>query len=174
VYSFLENLLEWAMSQKGSINYSPGRINLKTTVLNVLNILNPLAKSKNIEISNHLINDVYILGDTDMTNTIFRNLISNAIKFTPNNGKISIKSDSNGSDSIISISDTGVGISKDNINNLFRIDFHSTSIGTNQEKGTGLGLILCKEFIEKQNGKIWVESEIGKGTTFYFTLPKTT
>lgn len=174
IYSFLENLLEWANSQKGTINFDPQSVNLKILTISVLNLMNPIAKTKNIEISNDLFNDVYMVGDVNMVNTILRNLISNAIKFTPNNGKIKIKSDYKDGEVICSICDSGVGISKDNLKKLFRIDSTITSIGTNNEKGTGLGLILCKEFVEKHTGKIWVESEIGKGSTFYFTLPKIT
>jgi len=108
-----------------------------------------------------------------MVKTIFRNLISNAIKFTPENGTITITATMDDLQVEITVSDTGVGISYENIPNLFRIDTSVSTKGTSNETGTGLGLILCKEFVEKHTGKIWVESEIDKGSKFKFTLPIT-
>ena len=108
-----------------------------------------------------------------MFDTIIRNLLSNAIKFSQNNSEVLIKSVNNKTDGNIQISviDNGIGISNENMNKLFKIDSYISTLGVNDEKGTGLGLILCKEFVEKHNGKIWVESEIGKGSAFHFTLP---
>ena len=106
-----------------------------------------------------------------MTDTIFRNLITNAIKFTPEGGSIKIDATQQGSMALINVSDTGVGMDEETKSKLFRLDVNHSSLGTSQEKGTGLGLILCKEFVEKHNGKIWVESSKGEGTTFSFTLP---
>ena len=106
-----------------------------------------------------------------MINVIIRNLLNNAIKFTKNGGTVSVSSKTKNNFTEISIKDTGIGISKENINKLFRTDVHHTTIGTSEEKGTGLGLILCKEFVEKNNGKIWVESDLNKGSTFTFSLP---
>jgi len=106
-----------------------------------------------------------------MINTVLRNLVSNAIKFTPIGGNITINSEITDGFVKISVSDTGIGISEENLNKLFTLDQQITTIGTNQEKGTGLGLIICKEFIEKHNGIISVESKIGKGSTFSFTVP---
>jgi signal transduction histidine kinase len=113
-----------------------------------------------------------VFADKAMISTILRNLISNAIKFTYPGGKIVISSDKKPDELMISISDNGIGIKKEVIDKLFRIDETYIAPGTQEEKGTGLGLILCKEFIEKHGGKIWVESEVDKGSTFYFTIPK--
>jgi signal transduction histidine kinase len=106
-----------------------------------------------------------------MINTILRNLLSNAIKFTPKSGKIELKSELITDSVLISVSDTGIGITPENIANLFSISEKVYSEGTEKEKGTGLGLILCKEFVEKHGSKIWVESEVGKGSQFKFTMP---
>ena len=102
---------------------------------------------------------------------VLRNLIANAIKFTFQNGEILVKAEQNTNDILISVKDSGVGMSKKQIEKLFKIDSSQTTLGTNNEKGTGLGLILCREFVEIQGGKIWVESDQGKGSTFYFTIP---
>ncbi|MBF0397587.1 MAG: hypothetical protein HQK78_12485 [Desulfobacterales bacterium] len=107
-----------------------------------------------------------------MINTVIRNLLSNAIKFTPSGGQVTVSSDDLQTHVKISVIDTGIGIKKENIENLFKIEVKCMTLGTNKEKGTGLGLVLCKEFIEKNNGKIWVESEQNKGSKFMFTLPK--
>jgi signal transduction histidine kinase len=113
-----------------------------------------------------------VFADKAMINTILRNLISNAIKFTYPGGQIIISAEKTPDELKISISDNGIGIKKETIGKLFRIDENNTRIGTQNERGTGLGLILCKEFIEKHQGKIWVESELGKGSKFSFTIPK--
>ena len=111
-----------------------------------------------------------MFADIDMLNTVFRNLITNAIKFSNENGRIDIHADQNENDIVISIVDTGVGILKEKVQQLFCIANHDSTIGTKGETGTGLGLLLCKELIEKHGGKIWVESVIGKGSCFKFTL----
>jgi two-component system, sensor histidine kinase and response regulator len=107
-----------------------------------------------------------------MISTVVRNLCSNSIKFTPKNGTIRVSALEKENNIEVCISDTGIGISEKDIDKLFRIDVHHTTIGTSSEKGTGLGLILCKEFIEKNDGQIWVESTLGKGSNFKFILPK--
>jgi signal transduction histidine kinase len=113
------------------------------------------------------------MADKDMLNTIIRNLLGNAIKFTHKNGKISINARKNGNFITVSVKDTGIGIPQKNVDMLFRIDIQYTSKGTNKEAGTGLGLLLCKEFVEKHGGKIWVESSLGQGSEFKFTIPGT-
>jgi signal transduction histidine kinase len=113
-----------------------------------------------------------IYAHRNSINTVVRNLIANAIKFTPPEGKITVNVQSQADSVVVSIADTGVGMSKDVMNKLFRIDTKHTTKGTADEKGTGLGLILCKEFVEKNGGHIWVESEEGKGSVFRFTVPK--
>ena len=129
------------------------------------------AKAKSIKISNFIGVDDLIYADEDMLSAIIRNLISNAIKYTANNGEITIKLANSDNYIQISVIDNGIGITKENLQKIFKIDSQISTLGTNNEKGTGLGLILCKEFIEKHNGKIWMESELGKGSAFHFTLP---
>lgn len=178
-YSLLENLLEWSRTQTGRIKYSPKTIALRQIVLDNIE-LNALKFSEK-EIVNELVidNNSLVTVDPNMLSTILRNLISNAIKFTPNKGKVSFTAmelTNNNDDSkksiLLTISDTGMGISPENQKKLFKIEENFTTHGTNKEKGTGLGLILCKEFVEINGGKIWVESEEGKGTSFHFTIPK--
>ena len=173
VYTLLENLLEWSMSQRGKIIFSPVEIELKYFTESTINIINPLAQAKNTEITNKIPKSIFVKADENMLNTVIRNLLSNAVKFTPKGGKIEIgitETKSSDDYTTIYVRDTGIGMSEDIIDKLFRIDETVTSLGTEGEKGTGLGLILCKEFVEKHGGKIWVESEEGKGSTFYFSL----
>lgn len=171
IYSLLENLLEWARSQIGSIPFNPVDLNLKLLSIEIVKLLKSQAENKHIEIQNHIPLSIMLKADANMLQTIIRNLISNAIKFTRENGKIIISATAKKNNFVVSVSDTGIGISKETTDKLFRIDAEITAPGTNNEKGTGLGLILCKEFIEKHGGKIWADSEVGKGSTFYLTLP---
>jgi signal transduction histidine kinase len=136
-----------------------------------ISIINAIAFKKNITIENN-VNEIYkVFADIELASTIIRNIMTNAIKFTYPNGKIIVSAKENGEFLEISIKDTGLGINPRNLDRIFRIDLKFSSLGTEQEKGTGLGLILCKEFVEKQGGRIWVESEEKKGSTFTFTLP---
>ncbi|MCX6154846.1 MAG: PAS domain-containing sensor histidine kinase [Candidatus Kapabacteria bacterium] len=177
IYALLENLLEWSRSQRGQIPFQPLLFNLKMMSIDIFKLMKPSADAKNIELINHIPVNYEINADLNMINTVIRNLISNAIKFTPNGGMIelglkNINDNKIMTEECIYIRDNGLGMNKEMCNKLFRIDTNVTTPGTNAEKGTGLGLILCKEFIEKHGGKIWVESEEGKGSTFYFTIPK--
>ena len=167
----LENLLEWANSQTGKIVFNPVPFKLNELFNEELNLLNDMAARKNIELLSSLPEDLIIKADKNMIKTILRNLISNAIKFTQRNGKVEVKAISDNKQVEISVSDTGIGIDKETISKLFRIDANISKPGTDNEKGTGLGLFLCKEFIEKHGGRIWVESEEGRGSTFRFCLP---
>ncbi len=172
-YKLLENLLAWSLSQSGKMQFSPEKLNLKDILLETMINLQESANKKNIQIINTIPENEIIYADKNMITTVFRNLISNAIKFT-NNGQhitISIKTQAGGKFHEISIVDTGVGIAKEKIDDLFRIDKDTSTLGTDKEKGTGLGLIICKEFVEKHSGKIWVESELNIGTTFSFSIP---
>ncbi len=170
IYSLLENLLEWSRSQRGVIQFSPSDINLKFIVDNTIQVLGLSAENKNISFQTDL-NVHEVFADANLLTTIIRNLCSNAIKFTPIGGKITISSNYSESNVIISVADNGVGMSKETIDKLFRIDETISKLGTSNEKGTGLGLILCKEFVEIHNGTIWVESEIGKGSIFSIKIP---
>ncbi|MBK8397766.1 MAG: PAS domain-containing sensor histidine kinase [Leptospiraceae bacterium] len=167
----LENLLQWSKSQTGDITISPVNLALKKLVLNTIPVLEASLTKKNIQLEINIADDIYVLADIYLTNTVFRNLLSNSVKFSYPNSKIELSAYSKDKFSFISISDSGTGINSENMKKLFRIDSKFTKSGTLKEKGSGLGLILAKEFIEKQGGTIWAESEIGKGSTFTFTLP---
>jgi PAS domain S-box-containing protein len=169
-FRLLENLLEWARVQRSQILFHPVSILLKNLVDEVIEFMIEKANSKMIAVINYIPDGMVVYADKDMLKTILRNLISNALKFTSTRGKIEIKAILKGSTTEILVLDTGTGISKDDIAKIFRIDSNFSKDGTENEKGTGLGLLLCKEFVEKHGGKIWVESEIGKGSTFIFTL----
>jgi signal transduction histidine kinase len=169
--SLLENLLEWANSQRGKISFNPVPINLRELLVEEFSLLDDMATGKNIELKSYLTDNLIVSADRNMIKTIFRNLISNAIKFTHKNGKVEVKAVRDNRHVEISVSDNGIGMTSNTKAKLFRIDGDLTTNGTEDEKGTGLGLFLCKEFVEKNGGKIWVESESGKGSTFKFILP---
>lgn len=170
-HNLLQNLLQWSRSQTGRIEFNPTKILLKNLVNVNLELLQPTAANKEIQIKSEVVDDIYVHADEDMLNTIIRNLITNAIKFTPKGGTITIAAKGVGKYAEISVEDTGVGMSEATMANLFRLDTTHSTLGTNQEAGTGLGLILCKEFVEKHDGKIWVESKLGVGSKFIFYLP---
>jgi len=170
-FKLLENLLDWSRLQQGLIEPTLQLHNLKT-IVNDINLLNSqIAKAKNICLQNNIGEDQSVFCDIDMTKTVLRNLISNAIKYTFQNGIITINSTDYTTHLEIRITDNGVGIPAETIGNLFRLDKNVSTRGTADEKGTGLGLLLCKELIEKQHGKIWVESELEKGSIFFIMLP---
>ena len=170
-YNLLEDLLLWARTQKGKIPFKPQKLNLKDICRHILNILNSNASAKSIKISYFAACEINVYADKEMLKTVLRNLVTNAIKFTDTGGVINISAEKTDSGITISVSDNGIGISTDNIKKLFNISEVLSTKGTVGETGTGLGLLLCKEFVEKQGGKIWVESEVGKGSDFKFTLP---
>ncbi len=171
-YDLLDNLLAWSRLQIGKLQLKQTTFNLETLINNNIKFLETQITLKKITIALSL-KITSVFADENMLDTVIRNLLSNAIKFTPVNGKIELISKPVGSKQIeISIVDTGVGITPENIDKLFQIDMTHTTYGTEQEKGTGLGLILCKEFIEKNGGTINVESEEGKGSRFYIHLPQ--
>ena len=168
----LENLLEWSRSQTGSINFNPELLDLREITGEVLELNENNAKSKEIKISVNIGKGVVAFADGNMIKTILRNLISNSIKFTNRGGQIILGAELSNGYVTYSISDNGIGMKESDLKKLFRIDVNPKSIGDSQEKGTGLGLILCKEFIDINNGDIWAESTLGKGSTFYFSLPQ--
>jgi signal transduction histidine kinase/ligand-binding sensor domain-containing protein len=169
--NLLDNLLQWSRSQTGSILYNPTKLNLSLVANDTIKLLEGDAQRKEITIHSHIDQEIMVFADENMLKTIFRNLVSNGIKFTPEKGTITLTSIINDLFVEITIADTGMGIPSEIISKLFRIDVTVTTKGTLSESGTGLGLILCKEFVEKHNGKIWVESEEGNGSEFKFTLP---
>lgn len=171
--SLLENLLQWSRTQNGKINFEPDTIDLFRIIEENIALLEVNAKKKNIILYSHIESETYAIGDSNMLKTVFRNLLSNAIKFSYPNSQVIIDiEDTNEYFYEISVIDKGIGINPEDIDKLFRIDVHYTTIGTSNEKGTGLGLILCKEFIELNGGKIFVESKINEGSKFIITLPK--
>jgi len=174
VYKLLENLLEWSRLQRGVIKFEPESVDLAYFIDQNIALLKEAANLKNIKLSNLIDRKCYIEADPTMLNTIMRNLLSNAIKFTPRNGEVKIGAypSEDGNYAVIYVQDTGIGIEKENIDKIFSIEHKVNRPGTEGEPSSGLGLLLCKEFIEKHQGKIWVESEVGKGTTFYFTMKK--
>jgi two-component system sensor histidine kinase/response regulator len=172
VYSLLENLLTWSRLQRRVMEYFPQEIFLNEIVEHILSLFTANAEQKQIRLRNLVQEDMFAYADYDMIHTVLRNLISNALKFTHPGGSIDVSATQINEHIEVAISDTGTGIDKENIPKLFRIDVKYTREGTAEEQGTGLGLILCKELVKKNGGKIWVESEVNKGTTFKFTLPK--
>ncbi len=167
----LENLLSWAQSQQGKLLVNKERFIVSTVVSETIKFTIEQAKSKNIHILQELNCNSSVCADKNMIETVLRNIVTNAVKFTPNHGSITIATESTNSNVKFSISDTGVGMSGDVLKKLFRLDSHHVQKGTNQETGSGLGLILCKEFIEKNDGEIWAESTLGSGSVFHFTVP---
>lgn len=169
----LMNLLEWSRSQTGKVDFAPTNVEMGALTHNVVELLRHSADQKSISISTDLPNNSLIYADKAMIDSILRNTISNAIKFTHPGGKISISMLQNQSEWVISVQDNGIGIKKEAIDKLFRLDQSYSTVGTQNEKGTGLGLILCKEFVEKHGGRIWVESVPKQGSRFSFTIPNT-
>jgi signal transduction histidine kinase len=173
IHQLIENLLEWSRSQAGNIDFSPKLCNLLPVTNDIQNIFNIQIRKKNITVLNNIPENLNVFADKNLLSTILRNLVSNAIKFTPPGGYITLSAEKSDGKVDISVSDTGIGMSRHQINNMFQLDTHITKTGTSQEKGTGLGLILCKEFIEIHKGTIHIESEPDKGSIFTFSLPFT-
>lgn len=170
--SLLKNLTEWSRSQTGRMIYNPVNFDMASLINEISILYNSIAEQKTISIIKKLPPDFTAFADKDMISTVLRNLVSNAIKFTMPGGKIIISAEKNQNEISIKVSDTGVGIPTNMIGKLFKISSKYSTAGTQNETGTGLGLILCKEFVEKHNGKIWVESEIGVGSKFYCIIPQ--
>ncbi|PKP36223.1 MAG: hypothetical protein CVT98_08600, partial [Bacteroidetes bacterium HGW-Bacteroidetes-15] len=169
--NLIDNLLHWSRSQTGKIKLVSQKISLDKMVADVVSILSLQANAKSINILTNISKELFIFADYDTISTVLRNLTSNAIKYTKPNGNVTISASHQNDKVLIKISDNGVGIEKDNLAKLFRIEESFSTKGTSQEAGTGLGLIVCKEFVELNNGQIWVDSIVGQGTTFTFSLP---
>lgn len=174
VYDLLDNLLEWSRIQTGRRKYEPETFNLTQTINRVIELFYNNAVNKNLKFHKVLKPNLPVFADTNMLFTVLRNLVSNAIKFTPRGGSITITASNENHQIIISVKDSGVGISEDDLQKLFNITTSHSTIGTEQETGTGLGLILCKELVELNNGTISLESELGKGSEFKIILPEMT
>ena len=171
-YKLLENLLTWSRMQRGLVDFNPMKLELIYVVSANVELFAARASEKNIVLTNHIKRGIYIYVDHKMIDTVIRNLINNALKFTTSGGKVDITAIETYESVEVSVSDTGIGIAAEHLKILFNVDSKIKTKGTGGEEGTGLGLPLCKEFVEKHGGKIWAESEIGKGSTFKFTLPK--
>lgn len=171
LFALLDNLLEWSLSQTGALEFTAEAMNVTEVLQQNKDLLDPMASQKKITIRNNVDTPYMVYANKNSVATVFRNLISNAIKFTPPEGSITIEASIKGNEVITSIRDTGVGISKKEQEKLFHLGTKHTTKGTGNEKGTGLGLILCKDFIEKNGGRIWVESEPEKGSVFFVALP---
>jgi signal transduction histidine kinase len=171
LFSLLENLLEWSRSQTGNIEFTPESFDLALVLEENKALLKAQAQNKKITLRYENGGPQLIRAHKNSINTVVRNLISNAIKFTLEEGIITLELTKMGTDVVVSVTDTGVGMPPEVVNRLFRIDSKHSTKGTANEKGTGLGLILCKEFVEKNGGQIWVKSKEGQGSAFYFSLP---
>jgi two-component system, sensor histidine kinase and response regulator len=171
VNNLIDNLLTWVRSQNGKIPFSPQKLQFISICKDTIETFRPQAEAKNISVGSFGPDLMTVCADCNMLKTILRNLLSNAIKFTRDGGKINIIAEQTDSHIVISISDNGIGIKSENLSRLFDISQVYTTPGTANEEGTGLGLLLCKEFVEKHGGKIWVKSEYGIGSVFKFTLP---
>ena len=172
LFALLENLLTWSRIQQGGIEYIPQDFPLGIVVVRNIDLLMPNARQKQLTLTNRVPELMPVDADLNMLDTIVRNLLSNAIKFTASGGTVEIAATHDEQTVTVTVRDTGIGIPAEKLPNLFRIDAKCQRAGTAGEKGTGLGLILCKEFVEKNGGRIWVASEVDQGTTFAFTLPK--
>ncbi len=171
IFRLLQNLLDWSRTQTGRLNFNPQKIYISDLYENIYSVLKPVADAKRIELKNNICSDDAVWADPMMVETILRNLVNNAIKFSKNDSQIEIADSKLDGYLELSVIDNGIGIKPDDVENLFKIDSKVKQKGTNNEDGSGLGLILCKEFIEKNNGTIAVESEFGKGSKFSIRLP---
>jgi signal transduction histidine kinase len=169
----LLNLLEWSRSQTGRMEFNPEHFEISDFISENVILFDEIAGQKSISMVKKLPFRIPVYADKAMISTVLRNLISNAIKFTKPGGEIIIAATENQTEIVVSVKDNGVGIPQDMIGKLFRIHENYTTSGTANERGTGLGLILCKEFVEKHGGRIWVESVEGRGSVFSFNLPVT-
>jgi len=170
-YALLENLLMWSRTQTGQVPYVPEKVNLREKINTTLNLLEIQAHNKRITITSEIPGHITITADRNMIGTVIRNILSNAFKFTPVGGRVTISATEAGAFVELSVNDTGVGIPAANLQNIFRIENKTSTLGTEKERGSGLGLILCKEFMEKNGGTIEIISEPGKGTTVNLMFP---
>ena len=171
-YKLLQNLLEWSRAQTGKISFNPEEFQLQTIIEETISLVKSQSDKKSIKINMSIKDSTIVYADKNMVRTILRNLITNAIKFTHKGGEIKIYDLSSKDFVKIHIKDSGIGIEEENISKLFKLDQKYRMNGTENEMGTGLGLIICKELVEINGGSIWVESEKEKGSSFIFTLPK--
>jgi signal transduction histidine kinase len=171
LYELFQNLLQWSTSQSGTMKFKPQEIDMGIIAFKAVAVLQESADKKNIQVEMNVKTDSYAFGDINMVSSVVVNLLSNAIKYTKPGGTVIVNASYSGNYIKIAVIDDGIGITKEDIGKLFRVEIDHKTIGDSEEKGTGIGLILCKEFVSRNGGEIWVESESGKGSAFYFTLP---
>jgi len=172
VYELLDNLLNWSRSQSGKIQLKMELTNLTSLINDKIFLVNYQASVKNISIENGCATEeINLMIDPRLISVVIQNLLTNAIKFTGQNGKVTVSCIRTAENLIVSVSDNGVGIAEENIKKIFRHDVQFSSRGTDNETGTGLGLMISKDFVERHGGKIWLESELNKGSVFFFSLP---
>ncbi len=172
IYSRLENLLTWSRLQRNIVKQNITQVYIEPVINETILLLKQMADAKNISLVQSNTEEYLVEADVNMLETTLRNQVSNAIKYTPNGGKVTIGYEPYKNNQLrLSVADTGVGINEAHQRKLFKIDESFTRVGTNGEDGTWLGLILCKEFVEKNSGEIWLESKLNQGSTFYFTVP---
>lgn len=171
INDLLDNLLQWSMTQSGSLTYRPEYLQLEELVQGSLSVYRQHARGKGVSLNSDVLSDTVVWADQHLTGGILRNLLSNAIKFTPSGGQIKITAETTGHEVHVCVSDTGVGMDATEQAKLFSSTSFFTTRGTDDERGSGLGLLICKEFAQRQGGRIWLVSEKHKGSSFYFSLP---
>ena len=169
--TLLDNLLQWAKCQTGDIQYDPAPWRLNDLLLEGTGSLEGYARNKGIHLEVRAKDDLKVLADRDMITTVVRNLVSNAVKFSHSGSEVVIDTETRNNMAVVQVKDRGVGISPQDREKLFRIDVPFSTLGTSRERGTGLGLILCRDFVRKHGGEIWLVSELDEGTIFHFTVP---
>jgi signal transduction histidine kinase len=172
IFELIKELLEWSYVQTGKIQIDLQTLLVKNCVIPAIELHADALKNKSIKIENNVDEQITVVADESAFHTVLRNLLGNAIKFTPANGKITIESKIENGNVIVTVADTGVGMDTDDLKKLFKIGENFTRNGTDGEQGTGLGLILCKELVTKMNGEIWAESKVGVGSKFFIKLPQ--
>lgn len=171
-YNLLENLLRWSRNQNGKTRIYPTTFDLSKAIYHVLALFTAIADSKGISVNNHSKANVTVYADEDMIRTVLRNLLSNAIKFSFPGGQIDVGLSEMPDMVMVSVKDNGQGIKKELQSKLLKGNEYISTYGTHNEKGSGLGLILCRDFVKMNKGKLWFSSQENKGTTFYFTVPR--
>ncbi len=172
IFRLLHNLLDWAHSQTGTLAYTPQKVSFLEVYASTESLIKPVADQKRISLHTEISEDVYVYADPRMLETVMRNLVNNAIKFTHQGGLVEVKVESEGHKVVVCVEDNGVGMSSSDVRSLFQIDSKLKRKGTNNEDGSGLGLLVCNEFVQKNGGKIWVDSQNGKGSRFFFSVPR--
>lgn len=171
IFNLLQNLLVWTRMQNGKTKYAPKTEKVEELVSDTMLIVAPIAQNKQIKLEWDVEKEITAKLDSNMIGSALQNLVTNAIKFTENGGSVKVTATTESDNLNFVVADTGVGMSSEQVENLFKLDKNSSSRGTNDEVGTGLGLIIAKEFIDFHQGKIWAESNLGKGSKFCFSIP---